>query len=426
MYSDQPRSERTPWSGLHPAPDDLAFRDDLTGLYNYRLLARLLVDQWDEMIGRCPSLSLIIIDLDLFKQVNDRYGHLVGDEVLRITASILREHFREDDFLFRYGGDEFVILAGDVDAAGATELAERARRALRGQQLRTREEKERIRIPVSFSIGVASFPEDGRREVLLDAADRRLYLDKEHRRRPRTWRRRALVPLLSLLIPVALLLGLFARRDSVAPPVEPTLAALGETDPLPAPDPVTPTEREELLGRIQLLRSQLDETLSQKMEAEPDEAPHRRNDEIAQLRQRIAELNSQLQATAAPPASELPRGRDLPAPTVDPVPPPGQGAAPPLPEPAPPVIVPPRLIRRAPIHYPPIARRMEREAAISVWLLIDSQGEVIRAEAKGPRIGLGFEQAAEDAARRSKWAPGTRDGRPATMEANLVVAFRMN
>ena len=93
------------------ADPKLAYEDPLTGLHNRRLLDHLLDQRWPDLLGVHDELALVVLDLDRFKGINDRYGHLIGDQVLTVAARVLRESFREEDFLIRYGGDEFVHVA---------------------------------------------------------------------------------------------------------------------------------------------------------------------------------------------------------------------------------------------------------------------------------------------------------------------------
>jgi two-component system cell cycle response regulator len=153
-----------------------AFIDDVTEVYNARFLLQATAHeiQRAERYGR--DLSLLFLDLDRFKLVNDRYGHLTGSEVLRRLSRVLQDCIRQVDTLARYGGDEFTVLLGDTGNEEGMVIAERIRRTVqetlfqggRGTPIR-----------LTISIGVATFPEHaGDRDSLLDAADKAMYRAK--------------------------------------------------------------------------------------------------------------------------------------------------------------------------------------------------------------------------------------------------------
>jgi diguanylate cyclase (GGDEF)-like protein len=153
-----------------------AFIDDVTEVYN----ARFLLQATDREVQRAERyakpLSVLFLDLDRFKNVNDRHGHLVGSQVLRRLSQVLGECIRQVDTLARYGGDEFTILLADTGVAAALQIAERIRRAV-AETLFEGGGGEPIRLTIS--IGVAGFPEHGRgRTQLLDAADKAMYRAK--------------------------------------------------------------------------------------------------------------------------------------------------------------------------------------------------------------------------------------------------------
>ena len=152
-------------------------QDPLTGVYNRRAFETKMQAIEKQVLGRNKHYSLIIFDLDRFKKINDHYGHAIGDEVICHTCKIIEETKREDDFLARWGGEEFVLLLPDTDKKTATIIAERLRKAIFKRPLVTEDQEK---IPVTISIGVATYPDDGSyAEHILDLADRALYQAKE-------------------------------------------------------------------------------------------------------------------------------------------------------------------------------------------------------------------------------------------------------
>ena len=126
-------------------------------------------------------MSLLVIDIDLFKLVNDTYGHLQGDRVLVEIADLLRQNLRADDLAARYAGDELVALLPNTPAERAREVAERLCAAVRGHAFQVRDRDERL--STSISIGVATSPENGvDPDALFAAADRALYQVKRQGR----------------------------------------------------------------------------------------------------------------------------------------------------------------------------------------------------------------------------------------------------
>lgn len=151
--------------------DDLSKIDDLTGIYNRRyLMDSLSYELWRCMRYRCP-LSFAIFDIDHFKNVNDTYGHLTGDLVLRQFASLLRAELRKTDVLGRYGGEEFgVILVGTPIAKGIMS-ADRVRESVSKANFGPKQTP----IQMTVSAGVSCLTEGLTIEALLDEADKSLY-----------------------------------------------------------------------------------------------------------------------------------------------------------------------------------------------------------------------------------------------------------
>ena len=156
-----------------------AIRDPLTGLYNRRQFDQLLRQRMAESDRHGRSFSVLMIDIDHFKRINDEHGHETGDEVLRETARHLQESLRAGEAAFRFGGEEFVLLIDDSDGpdgSQALHCAERLRREIAELRVQVR---GRSLPPVTVSIGVAGYPRDVERQVSpLERADAALYSAK--------------------------------------------------------------------------------------------------------------------------------------------------------------------------------------------------------------------------------------------------------
>jgi two-component system cell cycle response regulator len=159
---------------------ELALYDPLTGLNNRRFLENHLATMLDNARVRRTPLTLMILDIDHFKLVNDTYGHDCGDEVLKSFADRLRGVIRGGDLLCRLGGEEFVIVMPNVEIRAAARIAERARQAI--EQERFVIDADGRAIPVTTSIGVAERGPDDDTSTLFRRADRALYRAKSEGR----------------------------------------------------------------------------------------------------------------------------------------------------------------------------------------------------------------------------------------------------
>jgi diguanylate cyclase (GGDEF)-like protein len=152
----------------------LSITDGLTKLHNHRYFQDHLSREI-KRVGRTKApLSLILLDIDDFKQLNDTHGHAAGDEVLVSLAAIMNDSARESDLIARYGGEEFVILMPNTDLAGAVHLAEKIRMTVEETRLIIGDSMKPIEITIS--LGVALF--DGHRREFFADADRALYQAK--------------------------------------------------------------------------------------------------------------------------------------------------------------------------------------------------------------------------------------------------------
>jgi diguanylate cyclase (GGDEF)-like protein len=161
---------------LHDVVQRQAITDDLTGLVNRRRFLEAL-DAEIERARRFDSpLTIVLADLDNFKQVNDEFGHHGGDVVLRSFADLIRSHVRDVDVSGRIGGEEFAIVLPETDCEGAARVAERMRHSLNTVAISIADERA---IHVAASFGVAELTPDQSGEELLRAADAALYRAKE-------------------------------------------------------------------------------------------------------------------------------------------------------------------------------------------------------------------------------------------------------
>jgi diguanylate cyclase (GGDEF)-like protein len=170
---------------LHRDAERLSITDALTGCWNFRYLSMSLAREIERATRFSRPLAVLMLDLDLFKLVNDTYGHARGDAVLREFASRIIEQVREVDTLARYGGEEFVLVLPETTPEGAAMLAERICTAVRRDPFGADSDEEPVHVTVS--IGVAAFPRHGASPAtLMHSADEALYVAKRSGRD--TWR----------------------------------------------------------------------------------------------------------------------------------------------------------------------------------------------------------------------------------------------
>lgn len=157
---------------------EAARRDPLTKAFNRRALLERLDTDLSHAIRHDAPLALLLFDLDHFKSVNDTYGHLAGDHVLREFAALVERMVRREDMFARYGGEEFAMACRSTDVKHATELGERIRASVESYAF----EFEGQRIPVTVSVGVACAWKEASVPTLIDRADQMLYRAKNEGR----------------------------------------------------------------------------------------------------------------------------------------------------------------------------------------------------------------------------------------------------
>ncbi|GBD99114.1 MAG TPA: sensor domain-containing diguanylate cyclase [Nitrospirae bacterium] len=160
---------------LHDEIVKMASTDGLTGLHNHRMLQERLENEIDRVKRYKRPFSLMMIDIDHFKNFNDKFGHQTGDEVLKLISAIMTKNMRSIDMAARYGGEEFAVILSETPLSGALQIAERIREQIKDNKIELKGEE----VTITVSIGIAEFPEDGStREGLIGAADKALYLAK--------------------------------------------------------------------------------------------------------------------------------------------------------------------------------------------------------------------------------------------------------
>lgn len=149
--------------------------DSLTLLYNRRAFDRKLREAFENNSVIEKAFTLIMADIDYFKKINDDYGHIVGDEALKMVAKTIKKIFRLNDFVARYGGEEFVIMIDIIDGQYVRNVCERFRSEVETMNFKVDNET----IPISISLGIAFYKKSDTPETLLSRADKALYLAKQ-------------------------------------------------------------------------------------------------------------------------------------------------------------------------------------------------------------------------------------------------------
>jgi len=160
----------------------LSERDELTSLYNMRAFARLAEAEHDAASRGERNYSVLMVDIEHLKTINDTYGHEAGSRAVSLVAEALLRLTRSSDVVARYGGDEFIVLLSDVDKELAEEVAQRIRNVVFSTTLEVDVKMVRIKV----NVGAASYPESGNNlQAVMAAADRAMYKDKDLREPPK-------------------------------------------------------------------------------------------------------------------------------------------------------------------------------------------------------------------------------------------------
>ena len=162
---------------MNEALEQLSITDGLTRLYNHRFFQEQLSREIARVERSGGDLSLVLIDIDNFKQLNDHYGHASGDAVLCAVARAMTGVVRDADVLARYGGEEFAVIPNQTDLEGAVGLAEKLRLAVASESVEVDDQGGQTQVSVTVSIGVSSF--GGDRKAFFNDADDALYRAKK-------------------------------------------------------------------------------------------------------------------------------------------------------------------------------------------------------------------------------------------------------
>ncbi len=155
---------------------EISETDELTGIYNVRAFTALANHAHKQSVRYGQPYSIVMVDSDSLKKINDNYGHEAGNRLLKLTVTCIQQGLRDTDVLARYGGDEFVLLLPQTKTDGAFEVAERVRKTIASTPLGTHGEQ----VSTTVSVGVATFPEHGKDlAVVMNCADQALYSSKK-------------------------------------------------------------------------------------------------------------------------------------------------------------------------------------------------------------------------------------------------------
>ena len=161
---------------LYQKVQELAITDGLTSTFTRRYYQERFAEEIERSKKFHYHASFLMADIDTFKDFNDRYGHLVGDAILKEVARTVKENIRQVDAVGRFGGEEFIVILTETDKNGARFAAERIRQAVEDKRIKVYDED----LKVTISIGVSTFPEDAKDlDAVIDKADKALYRAKQ-------------------------------------------------------------------------------------------------------------------------------------------------------------------------------------------------------------------------------------------------------
>ncbi len=171
-------------NSLYNKLQEMSIYDSLTGVYNRRHIMERLNEEFERAKKFAFNLSFLMVDIDFFKSVNDTYGHIVGDVVLRKVASLIKESVREIDSVGRFGGEEFSVILPETSKKDAIVVAKRIVKRISSTKIKAFDES----IKTTVSIGLASYPENSLYlDMIIEIADRALYKSKESGRNIASW-----------------------------------------------------------------------------------------------------------------------------------------------------------------------------------------------------------------------------------------------
>lgn len=166
----------------------LAERDELTGLFNMRAFYKIGEQQFRHAVRHQGVLSVMVVDVDDLKIINDRYGHEAGNKLLRAVGTMLQSQIRDSDLATRYGGDEFALILPNTEAEGAQALARRLSEKVVSMRF---DMSSNHHVRINASVGAATYPDEGERfQELFEIADARMYELKNQRKRTRNIQQR--------------------------------------------------------------------------------------------------------------------------------------------------------------------------------------------------------------------------------------------